>query len=663
MPDRKTTRWMKFRLLTVVSFVLLCVTALVYRIWTLQVTQADWLQGLAQDQYLKEIALEPMRGAIADRHGAPIAVSVSTDSIFATPDMLQEPDKMARQLADILELDPGRLIKRLKSKKHFIWIKRRVTPDEADRIRRLDLPGIHFTKESRRFYPGRELAGSIVGFAGDGRGLEGIELVFDGQLRGATVLAQGLRDARGNLLFADGIGLHEASQGGGVVLSIDRTIQEIVETELTRVLEKSGALSATAIVMDPATGEILAMANVPTFNPNTFWKYNASRFRNRAVTDCYEPGSTMKVFVMASALQAGLIKTGDSIDCQHGRFEVAGHTIHDSHRRGFGNLSPKEILVHSSNIGMAKIGMLLGRNRLWQSLQRFGFGSRTKVDLPGESRCLLHPSKKWSDVDLASISFGQGVSVTPLQMVTALSAVANGGVWMRPLIVREIRGSQEKLVQRFEPEPAGRVLDSRWAKELTRMMVGVTEKGGTGERAAIPGFKVAGKTGTAEKADLIAGGYSKDKRIASFMGFVPAESPRIAILVVVDEPVSSPYGGVVAAPAFSHIGEATLRYLKVFPRIDISFSTSTESASEPAPADPPEASSIPESLPDVRGLSVREALCRLSNQDLEVTVTGSGRVIRQTTVPGGVALTLQNRIELLDLGTELALVSNQGARP
>jgi cell division protein FtsI (penicillin-binding protein 3) len=314
---------------------------------------------------------------------------------------------------------------------------------------------------------------------------------------------------------------------------------------------------------------------------------------------------------------------------------------------------------------MAKIGILLGRQRLWQSLQRFGFGSRTKVDLPGESRCLLHPAKKWSEVDLASISFGQGVSVTPLQMVTALSAVANGGVWMRPLIVREIRGADEKLLQRFEPEPAGRVLDPRWARELTRMMVGVTEKGGTGERAAIPGFKVAGKTGTAEKADPIAGGYSKDKRIASFMGFVPAEKPRVAILVVVDEPVSSPYGGVVAAPAFSRIAEATLRYLKVFPRIDVSFSPAKEPATEsgPAAAAPIEHSAISESLPDVRGLSIREALKRLSSLDLEVTVSGSGRVVRQTTVPGGVSLTLQNHVELLDLGTELALVSNRGARP
>ena len=676
MTKRRNTRWMRIRLFGVAGLMFLCALGLLYRIWTLQVSQSDWLEGLAQEQYLKEISLEPMRGAIVDRHGVPMAVSVMTDSIFAMPRDVEDKRKTARQLADVLELDPNTLEKKFSSRKHFTWIKRRVPPKEVERVLKLNLPGVHSTRESRRFYPSRELAGSVVGFAGDGRGLEGVELMFDGRLRGSTVLAQGLRDARGNLLFADGIDPQEFSSGGKLVLTIDLTIQEIVETELDRAVKQSRARAGTAVVMDPSSGEILAMANVPLFNPNTFWRYSPHRFRNRAVTDCYEPGSTMKVFSMAAALQAGVVRPGDMIDCGRGRLQVGDHVIHDSSPTKHSRLPLREVLVHSSNVGMANIAGLLGKQGLWQGLRRFGFGRRTGVDLPGESRCKLRRAEAWSDVGLATVSFGQGVSVNPLQMIAALGSVANGGVWMRPIVVREIRGPRNELLQKFEPEPAGRVVDATWAKVLTDMLVGVTQPGGTGSRAAISGFDVAGKTGTAQKVDPIAGGYSKDKRVASFMGFVPADRPRIAILVVVDEPQTSPYGGVVAAPAFSRMAAGILRYLGVFPPGESMADVEAEAVFEeevvveifPAPLAPPSPDANP--MPDLRGLSVRAALRVLADRGVEVSVTGSGRVQSQRPAPGaaigsagGVSLVLEKRPEVDQLetfGSELAVLDEGG---
>jgi len=667
---------MRIRLFVVGGLMISCALGLLYRIWTLQVSQSAWLEGLAQEQYLKEITLEPMRGAIVDRHGAPMAVSVMTDSIFAMPREMEDQRKAARQLADLLEQDPNTLEEKFSSRKHFTWIKRRVPPREVERVREQNIPGVYFTRESRRYYPSRELAGSVVGFAGDGRGLEGIELMFDGRLRGSTVLAQGLRDARGNLLFADGIDPQEFSSGGKLVLTIDLTIQEIAETELDRAVKQSKARAGTAIVLDPVSGEILAMANVPLFNPNTFWRYSPHRFRNRAVTDCYEPGSTMKVFSMAAALQAGAVQPGEMIDCGRGRLQVGDHVIHDSSPTKHTRLRLNEVLVHSSNVGMANIAGRLGKQGLWQGLRRFGFGRRTGVDLPGESRCMLRKAEAWSDVGLATISFGQGVSVNPLQMITALGAVANGGVWMRPIVVREIRGPRNELLQKFEPEPAGRVVDATWARVLTDMLVGVTQAGGTGSRAAISGFNVAGKTGTAQKVDPIAGGYSKDKRVASFMGFVPAEKPRIAILVVVDEPQTSPYGGVVAAPAFSRMAAGILRYLGVFPPGESMAAGEEEAIPEeevvveifPSRLAPPSPDANP--MPDLRGLSVRAALRVMADRGVEVSVTGSGRVQSQEPAPGAaiksaghVSLILERCIETDQLevfGSELAVLDEGG---
>ncbi len=405
-----------------------------------------------------------------------------------------------------------------------------------------------------------------------------------------------------------------------------------------------------AIVMDPNTGEILAMSNAPSFNPNVYWKFSQSSYRNRVVADCYEPGSTMKVFSLSTALDLGVTKPGKVYDCGGGVFRVGPHAIHDSGHHGKGPVSLWNVLVQSRNTCTAKIALEMGAQPLWDGLNSFGFGRKTGIELPGESHCSLRRANKWYDVDLATIAFGQGVSVTTLQLATALSAVANGGVWMKPQIIREMRGNSG--VRRFAPQAQGRVIKPENALIMRDMMIGVTHKGGTGTRAAIPGFEVAGKTGTAQKPDPIAGGYSKDKRVASFMGFVPADNPRLAIVVVVDEPQSSPYGGVVAAPAFARIAEATLAYLGVYPKQHVAKkpkdgmvaqaekqSSSAEEGvilDEAASADGVSRTTkwVKGMMPDLIGRSAREAIQRLTPNGYEVVLKGSGRIKSQSPKAG-----------------------------
>lgn len=652
MPARRYTRWMRIRLLSVAALLVVLAGVVLFRFWTLQVSQTDWLSELSQAQYLKKISLEPMRGAIVDRNQTPMAVSVMTESVFAMPSEIKDRQKTIRELARVLSIPKKKIEKKLQ-RRHFTWIKRRLPPEESSRLKGLKLPGVYTRKESRRYYPAKELAASLVGFAGDGRGLEGLELLFDGKLRGDTILARGLRDAKGNILFSDGIHIQDESDETKLVTTIDLTIQEIVDSELHRVVKETDARMAMAIVMDPNTGEVLAMSNVPSFNPNIYWKYSQARYRNRVVADCFEPGSTMKVFSLSTALDLGVTKPGEVYDCGSGVFRVGPHAIHDSGHHGHGPVTLRNVLVQSRNTCTAMIALDMGAKPLWQGLNSFGFGRKTGIELPGESRCRLRNPKRWYDVDLATIAFGQGVSVTALQLATALSAVANGGVWMKPQVVREIKGDGYSGMQHFAPQPEGRVISPDTARIMHDMMVGVTHKGGTGTRAAIDGFEVAGKTGTAQKPDPIAGGYSKDKRIGSFMGFLPAGKPRLAIVVVVDEPKSSPYGGVVAAPAFARIAEATLAYLGVYPNkqdmkkpeladSDTQIQTRPQDVVEGAILDdtPNTAQPSPSTkhgkglMPDVRGRSAREAIEQLTPKGYEVVLDGTGRVKSQAPKAG-----------------------------
>jgi cell division protein FtsI (penicillin-binding protein 3) len=540
--------------------------AVVHRAWQLTVREGPGLRAMAEDQQLREIRLAPKRGTIYDRHGAELAVSVDVESVYANPRQMRsegvDAAQAAAQLSAVLGVDRARIEARLSSDRYFAWIERQVTPAEADAVRALRIPGVQLTEEARRYYPNRELASHILGFANvDGVGIEGLELSMEERLRGATEPVQAIRDRRGRVVFSDQLLDERAAQGDDVYLTIDKTIQHVAERELALAVRTSEAQSGTVVAMDPQTGEILAMASYPTYNPNEPSRAPTASRRNRAITDRFEPGSTIKPFTIGAALAANAIHPEEQIDCGNGRMEIGDDIITDTHR--FDVLTPAEVLAHSSNIGSANIGIRLGRRGLYRGLRRFGFGEPTGLPLPGETGGILRHYTRWYDLDLASVSFGQGMSVTTVQLAVAMSSIANGGRLMQPRLVRRVVDGRGETAEENLPRVQRQVLPLRTAQLVSDMLTAVTGDGGTGTEAAIDGYLVAGKTGTAQKADYERGGYAEGKYIASFVGFVPANSPRLVIAVVIDEPVVDYYGGTVAGPVFRRIGEAALRHLGV----------------------------------------------------------------------------------------------------
>ena len=557
------SRWTKVRIAVFgVGFALLF-GAVGRRAYSLQVGgESDRLRDKAEEQYVREIELPPRRGRILDRNGAELASTADVDSIYCNPRRLPDVPGAARKLARVLGLDWKELAQRLGQKKFFAWVKRKVTPEEVEAVKALELPGLAYTREPRRFYPNRGLAATVMGHSGaDGRGQEGVELAFDRYLRGQTASLQGVRDALGRELFVDGMGEAAGDAGSDVVLTIDRYLTFVTERAIEEAQALHHAKAVIAVVMDPQTGELLAIASTPSYNPNDPSSAAEHGARDRAITDAFEPGSTMKTFTIASALDAGVVRPTDSFDCMMGRMMVGKYTIHDTHPHG--PLTVAEIFKFSSNIGATKIARRLGKERLAEAFGRFGFGHPTGLGLPGERSGMLRPVEKWGDIGFANVSFGQGVTATPLQIVSGLAAIAAGGVYHPPRIVaRVVRpdGSAEPLPDR----PAVRVISERAARLMTGIMLGVTEQGGTARAAAIDGYPVAGKTGTAQKVS--GGHYDSSKWVSSFIGFAPAEQPRVAIAVMVDEPQGGHLGGAVAAPVFKEIAEQALRYLHVPPQ-------------------------------------------------------------------------------------------------
>ncbi|HZV83236.1 MAG TPA: penicillin-binding protein, partial [Geobacteraceae bacterium] len=410
-------------------------------------------------------------------------------------------------------------------------------------------------------------------------------------------------------------------------------------------VENSRAKGGIAIVMDPASGRVLAMANYPTFNPNAVAKASSQALRNKAITDSFEPGSTMKTFLIAAALEEKVVSPQEGFNCENGVYNIGGRTIHDTHK--YGRLSVGDILKYSSNIGAAKIGSRLGPDRLYGYLRRFGFGARSNVDLPGEVAGYLRNKSQWYGIDMATISFGQGISVSALQLVAAMSAIANGGNLMQPYVVDRVMDDKGGVVKQFSPATKQRVISAETAKQVAKMMEAVAAEGGTGTSASVDGYKVAGKTGTAQKADPVTKGYSVDKRTASFIGFVPAEQPRLTILVVIDEPKTSPYGGVVAAPAFSAIAKQSLCYLRIAPNQPLKKKNEVVEAKKDEPAKAAvvaaaEAEDVPQEnnsrdgmlMANFHGLSMRQALQLMEKMGLNVRLIGSGRVVEQSPAPG-----------------------------
>lgn len=636
--------WAKRRIRMVGGLFAVLFLAVMGRAFYLQVLDSDRLQKLAEKQHQRAIPLTPDRGTIYDRTGAPLAVSVEMDSCFAEPRNISDPASTAKKLASLVHLPAEELRKKLTGNRGFVWLQRRMTPEEAQKIKDLDIEGIGFVKETQRFYPTAEIASHVLGFTGlDPNGLEGIELKYDSTIMGNTGYMVTERDALGRDIALKKVVVKKASKGGNVHLTLDKNIQYLAEKELSKAVITSRARAGMAVVMDPQTGKILAMANYPTFNPNAHEKYSNNELRNRAVCDSFEPGSTFKVFLLAASLEEGIIRPTDGLNCENGSYAIGGRVIHDTHRYGY--LKVGDILKYSSNIGAAKIGSRLGSERLYSYLREFGFGERTGIDLPGETSGYLRDRKQWFGVDLATIAFGQGVSATVLQQCAAISAIANGGVIMKPYIVEKITSEAGDVLQEFSPTARRRVISPNVAKLVSGMMESVTAAGGTGTNAAVEGYRVAGKTGTAQKVDPVTKGYSVDKRTASFLGFVPADNPRLTIMVVIDEPKTSSYGGVVAAPAFREIARQTLCYLQVPPapgskgkggEVVQAKKTNPESSAMADEAEGLDAVGDEGGMmPDFRGMSMRQVLRSMEKKGLNVKLIGSGRAVEQNPGPGG----------------------------
>jgi cell division protein FtsI (penicillin-binding protein 3) len=641
MRDRKE-KWVRIRIRLIGGVFAFFFAITSARAFYLQVINKEKLVKLAERQYQKIVPLTPVRGAIYDRNNAPLAVSIEMDSCFAEPRSIENIREAAESLSPLLGMPREAVEKKLNGSRNFVWLLRRMPPDQAQKIRVLELEGIGFVKETKRFYPNGEVAGHVIGFTGlDPDGLEGIELKYNSTILGSIGYLVTERDALGRDIDRKGIVVTKASKGHNVTLTVDKNIQYITEKELAKAVTESGARGGMALVMEPQSGRILAMANYPGFNPNSFSSYPAPLLRNKTIVDSFEPGSTFKVFLIAAAMEERVVSPNDAFNCENGSYSIGGRTIHDTHK--YGRLTVAEILKYSSNIGAAKIGSRLGQERLYSHLKDFGFGARSGIDLPGEAYGYLRDTSQWYGVDLATISFGQGVSATALQLATAISAVANGGLLMKPYVVEKVSDESGAELESTSPQVLRRVMAPETAGKLARMMEGVAAEGGTGMSAAVEGFRVAGKTGTAQKVDPLTRSYSVDKRTASFVGFVPADNPRLTILVVVDEPKTSPYGGVVAAPAFGAIARQTLCYLKVPPEPSL---LKAKHEAAPTPALPPADAAMAAAegtinegvegmvMPDFRGMSMRQVLQAMEKRGLNVKLLGSGRATEQSPLPG-----------------------------
>jgi len=546
----------------VLLLVMLCGFAVVlFRLVSLQVLQAAELTAKADRQHQKTVSLEGARGTVVDRHGKVLAMNMEVPSVFGIPTALESPAKTARSLSPVLHVRTDELEKKLRQDRSFVWLARKLDPEQGHRLEHMPMEGIGLVMEGRRFYPKGPLLAHVLGFAGmDGEGLEGIERRYESQLHGEKRVVILQRDAMGRTVFPKGQAEQVPAAGHSLVITIDEVIQYIAEKELEEAVTKARAKSGTVIVLDPQTGAVLALAISPRFDPNAVASLTADRWRNRALTDAYEPGSTMKALVAAAALEEKVMKPSTMLYGENGRMTIANTVIHDHEKLGW--MTFAQVIQKSSNIGAAKTGMALGDQRLYRYLQAFGFGQKTEIDLPGEAGGLVKHPKEWGRRSLASISMGQEIGVTPIQMVSAVAALANGGVLMKPYVVSEVRDAQGKSLRQFLPQVKRRVVSPETARTVTSILEGVVTDG-TGAKAAIPGFRVAGKTGTAQKIDPRTGAYSSTLFVGSFVGFVPADNPRLAMIVVIDEPQGESWGGTVAAPVFRRVGEQVLNYLGV----------------------------------------------------------------------------------------------------
>jgi cell division protein FtsI (penicillin-binding protein 3) len=534
------------------------------RLFYLQVLQSDAGAHEVKRQHQKTVVVQPDRGVIVDRQGHPLALNVDLASVFVNPSALTNHRKTAQTLSGVLEMPVTELRKLFQSDQPYVWIKRHISEPMAKRLEAKPLPGVVLTREPHRFYPKGELVSHILGFAGvDSQGLEGIEFQYETYLRGVKNLVKYQRDALGRTIAPvhakDSLVSHT---GYHITLSIDEVIQFIAEDELAKAMQHSRAKSGSILIMDPMTGAILAWALYPTFDPNHFRKFSAEDWRNRAVTDPYEPGSTLKVVIAAAALEEQVMEPDTLLYGGEGQMPIAGTIVHDPSKAGW--MTFAEAIAQSSNVGAIKVAVELGRSRVFNYMRAFGIGEKTGIDLPGESSGILREVHEWSGRSLSSLAMGQEIAVTPIQMVTAMSVVANGGWLMTPHVVSSVLDGRGQSVLTKDPLPKRRPISGQTANRLSHILEAAVEIG-TGKRARLVGYRAAGKTGTSQKIDPKTGAYSSTSVIASFAGFAPVEQPALAMLVVIDEPEIEKWGGVIAAPVFEKVANRVLPHLGILP--------------------------------------------------------------------------------------------------
>lgn len=617
----------------------------------LQLTPQARLENFRHQQFERVVTLQPRRGDILDRNGLELATSVTAYSVFADPSLVQKKSKTAKGLARILGLRYSETLSKVSQKeKKFVWIERRISSEVKDQLLRLKLKGVGIVEEPKRIYPNDQIISALMGYVGqEGTGLEGLELKFDPQLRGDTQKLAMQRDARGRPLISNGQIFSQPPEGEHLKLTIERELQYKLEHELMQALLEHQADNAMGVILDPRNGEVLAMANVPNFNPNFPQRSEPEMRRNRVVTDPFEPGSTLKTFTIAAGLRSKAFSPNTLIDCEQGKLKIGKRIIREAdEKHRFGLLTVNEILQHSSNVGSTKLALKLGREQVRQSLIDFGFGQKTGIGLPGESKGIL-PGLPWNDHLLANISFGHGVAATVLQVANAYATLANGGILRTPKLLLN------------EPSKETRVLPQAVAGQMTFMLLGATGSEGTGVKARVPGFQVAGKTGTSQKVSNTGRGYLPNAYVSSFAGYLPAHDPRFVIYVVIDNPKKGYYGSDVAAPVFARVARFAVQRTDLVPNLltenDVRrglFNVQKDSEPRRQRAKAQAAASQLRELapgevhmPDMSGLTLVEVMEALRSRKLQGAFSGSGRVMQTIPAPGTpVAEGAKVRIEL-----------------
>lgn len=645
------------RIAVFIALLFIVILCLCGRVAWVQLVKGDELSQLAKRQVEESRTLQSPRGAILDRNGRELAISVLTKSLYVDPEVVEDADQLAMDLAPILHLSEDVIKEKISYGGRFVWLKRMLEPEDVEKVKevmkRRELICLNFIEESKRYYPNDSLAAQVLGFVGtDDVGLDGIELTQDTLIKAKSEEQFLATDRRGRPILNSVFSRNSYEDGKDILLTLDSNIQFIVEQTIEKAMETTKPRAVTAIVMDPKTGEVLAMANRPTYNPNEFYKYSPMEWKNRAVSFVYEPGSTFKSIIAAAALQEGIV-TPEKRFVDPGYVMVSGRRIQNWSDESYGNVSFIDVIKNSINTGFVQVGMQLGREKIDQYTRAFGFGELTNIDLPGEEYGILFNPHEMRDSDLATMSIGQSIAVTPIQLITAVSAIANQGALLKPHIIKEIRNVDGSVVESRQVQQVRQVIAPETASVLTGMLEQVVSSGG-GSKAAVKGYRIAGKTGTAEKLKDDGSGYHKGHYIASFAGFAPVEDPKISVLVIIDDPSGVYYGGQIAAPIAGEIFEQVLRYLNVKPltsNLDpVTVSPKTAVTEEKQPPVPKAAPAGKVLLPDISGKSMRQAADELTAIGIRMVPEGTGIATGQS-IPAN---------SIVDPGSEVTVYFSSG---